>query len=109
MIKATRKKIRTSLKSPSGKVVFKKKIGSKVQAVNNAGNPVKVDATKCQLKKAGLPQRVQSSQKKQGYNSRANESLGMKNKGKKTQGFKARRNERHGEQLAFHNMFNLIK
>jgi len=108
MTKTATKK-RTSLKSPSGKVVFKKKIGSKMQAVNNSGNLIKVDATKSQLKNVGLPQRVQSNKKKQGTLARANDSLGMKNKGKKTQGKKARRNERKGEQNAFGNLFKLIK
>ena len=103
------KKVRTSLKTPSGKIVFKKKIGRKMQAVNYRGNPVKVDATKSAIKKIGLPLRTQSDHKKQGTLARANDSLGMKNKGPKKQGYKARRNDRQGEQNAFSNLFKLIK
>ena len=110
MTKPAAKMIKTSLRSPSKKTVYKKKIGGKIEAVNNSGNIIVVAATKSQLKRAGLPQRVQSkSMMKEKFNSRANESLGMKNKGPKTQSYKARRNERKGEQNAFGNLFKLIK
>ena len=108
-MKVASKKVRTTLKSPSGKVVFKKKVAGKVQAVNNSGSPIKVDATKCQLKKAGLPQRVQSSHKKQGYKARGHESVSMKNKGKKNQGYKARLNEREGMRNYFGDLLKRIK
>ena len=103
------KAVKTTLKTKNGNIVFKKKVGGKTQAVNYRGNNVKVAATKSVLKKTGLPQRVQAKSMKQGYKSRANESLSMKNKGKKHQGFKARRNERRGEQRAYGKSPNLIK
>ena len=91
------KKVRTSLKSPNGKVVFKKKIGRKMQAVNNSGNLIKVDANKSSIQRAGLPVRVQAKDRmKQGYKARGNESVAMKN-GKassKKQSNKSRLNER---------------
>jgi len=100
------KKVKTSLKSATGKVVFKRKVGSKINAVNRSGNPVKVDATKCQLKKVGLPQRVQSKDRKQqGYIARSHESLGSKT-GKassKKISLAGRRKMRGGEQKKYGN------
>tara|TARA_R110002020_G_scaffold49102_3_gene140063 strand:+ start:44 stop:421 length:378 start_codon:yes stop_codon:yes gene_type:complete len=45
------------------------------------------------MKKGGS---VKKKKKKQGYNSRLDESLGMRNKGKKKQSFKSRRDESKG-------------
>ena len=96
-MKAVSKKVKTTLKTPSGNIVYKKKVGAKMQAVNYRGNPVVVAATPSALKKNNLPQRVQAkSMMKQGYKARGNESVAMKNKGKKTQSYKARLNEREG-------------
>ena len=109
-MKAASKKVKTTLKTPSGNIVFRKKVGRKMQAVNYSGNPVVVAATKSALKKAHLPQRVQarSMLKQKKYNNIANESLGMNNKGKKSQSFKNRRNEKRGEKRAHGNSPNLI-
>lgn len=101
-MKAASKKVKTTLKTPSGNIVYKKKVGHKMQAVNYRGNPVVVAATKSALKKAHLPQRVQAkSMMKQGYKARGNESVATKNKGKKTQSYKARLNEREGMRKIF--------
>ena len=52
------------LTTRKGGVVYKVKINGKVQAVNSDNNIVKVTGTRCQLKLAGLPQRVQSKEGK---------------------------------------------
>lgn len=44
--------------------------------------------------------RKKSTKKKQGYNSRLDESLGARNKGKKKQSMKARRDESKGMEKA---------
>ena len=99
-------KVKTSLLSPSNKVVFKKKIGRKMQAVNNSGKIIKVAATKSQLKRAGLPQRVQSkSMMKEGYINRSRDSIGAKN-GKassKKISLSGRLKMRGGEQKKYNN------
>ena len=108
-MKAASKKVKTSLHTPSGKIVYRKKIGGKTQAVNYSGNPVVVAATKSAIKRAHLPQRVQAkSMMKEGYNNRAHNSLGMVNKGKKKQSFNNRNNDRRGEKRAYRNSPNLI-
>jgi len=51
------------------------------------------DTMEFTMKKGGS---VKKKKKKQGYNSRLDESLGMRNKGKKKQSFKSRRDESKG-------------
>ena len=55
---------KTSLKTRKGKIAYKVKRGRKVQAVDGKGHIVKVVGTKCQIKRAGFPQRVQSKESK---------------------------------------------
>jgi hypothetical protein len=52
------------LASRKGGVVYKIKRNGKIQAVNSKNRMIKVLGTRCQLKLAGLPQRVQSKESK---------------------------------------------
>ena len=92
----------TKFKSANGKTVYKlkKKGDSKFSAVNRAGTSnLAVMATKKAIANAGFKASVQSEfMKKEGYNNRINNSLGVRN-GKastKKQTFANRRHEERG-------------
>ena len=55
---------KTILKTRKGNIAYKVKRGRKVQAVDGKGHIVKVVGTRCQIKRAGFPQRVQSKESK---------------------------------------------